>query len=195
MGGTFNPVHLGHLVIAEAARDAFALDRVVWIPAGDPPHKGNEDLAPQEDRYQMAKLAIQSNPRFEVSRWEIEREGPSYTLHTLLHYRDDEGVEADDLFFIGGADTMNDILTWHKHEEVIQNCRFLIASRPGHSLENVDERLPRHYLERMQEVPVPGLNITSTDLRQRVRDGRSVRYLVPDAVEAYIREHRLYTGR
>jgi nicotinate-nucleotide adenylyltransferase len=190
MGGTLNPVHLGHLVIAEAAREKFRLDRVVWMPAGDPPHKTDRDLAPQEDRYAMALLATASNPDFEVSRLEMEREGPSYSLLTIQHFR--EQVGRDDLFFITGADTVLELLTWHQHAEVIRSCRFIAATRPGHDLGRLSRVLPPEYVERIDPMPVAGVDISSTELRRRIRAGESVRYLIPETVEAYIRNRGLY---
>lgn len=190
MGGTLNPVHIGHLVIAEAALETRRLDRVIWMPAGDPPHKGDVDLAPQEDRYAMTVLATASHPRFEVSRLELEREGPSYSLLTLQHFR--QWVEADDLYFITGADTVLELLTWYRHEDVVRNCRFLAAERPGHDLSRLSEVLPPSYLERIEGLPVAGVDISSTEIRRRVKSGESLRYVVPEPVEAYIRKTGLY---
>lgn len=190
MGGTLNPVHHGHLLIAEAALHAKKLDQVIWIPAGDPPHKDDEDLAPQEDRYAMTVLATASNPGFEVSRWEMEREGPSYSLTTIQHFR--QWVDADNLFFITGADTVLELLTWHRHEEVIRSCRFLAAARPGHDLSRADEVLPPEYVARIEELPVAAVEISSTDIRRRIKAGEPIRYMVPEAVESYLRKRGLY---
>lgn len=192
MGGTLNPVHLGHLLVAEAARERFNLERVVWVPAGDPPHKTDAGLAPQEDRYAMTLLATASNPAFEVSRLEMEREGPSYSLLTIQHFR--RQVGADDLFFITGADTVLELLTWHRHEEVIRSCRFIAATRPGHDLDRLDDVLPPEYLRRIEAMPVAAVDISSTEIRRRISAGETVRYLVPEAVEHYIRNRGLYQG-
>lgn len=190
MGGTLNPLHLGHLIIAEAALHARQLDRVIWMPAGDPPHKGDEHLAPQEDRYAMTLLATASHPGFEVSRLELERQGPSFSLLTLQHFR--QWVGADDLYFITGADTVLELLTWHRHEEVVRNCRFLAAERPGHDLSRLSQVLPPEYVARIEPLDVAGVDISSTEIRRRLRSGESIRYLVPEAVEAYIRKRGLY---
>ena len=190
MGGTLNPVHVGHLVIAEAALQLKGLDRVIWVPAGDPPHKDDRDLAAQEHRYAMTLLATATNPRFEVSRLELDRQGPSYSLLTIQHFRKEVGP--DDLFFITGADTVLELKTWHRHEEVIRSCRFLAASRPGHDLSRLSDVLPPEYVERIEELPAPALEISSTDIRRRLREDQGVRYLVPEPVEAFIRKHRLY---
>jgi nicotinate-nucleotide adenylyltransferase len=188
-GGTFDPVHLGHLVIAETAREAFGLDRVVWLPAGDPPHKGT-DVSPQEHRYAMAVLATAGHPSFEVSRLELERTGPSYTLHTVEHYR--AAQPGTELFFITGVDTVLELMTWHRPEEVVRLCRFIAATRPGWDPERLRKALPDAFLERIEVLETADIEISSTELRQRVRRGESVRYLVPDPVEAYLRKHHLY---
>ncbi|HEU4754776.1 MAG TPA: nicotinate-nucleotide adenylyltransferase [Armatimonadota bacterium] len=193
MGGTLDPVHYGHLLIAEQAREQYDLERVVWLPAGDPPHKEGEQRATQEHRYAMAVLATASNPHFYVSRLELEREGPSYTIYTLEHFqREYPGAE---LFFITGADTALDLLTWHRHAEVVRACRFLAAPRPGFDLSRLGEVLPPEYVSRILPLRAPVVDISSTEIRARVRQGESIRYLVPEAVEAYIHKHGLYTGQ
>jgi len=189
MGGTFDPVHYGHLVMAAEAGHCFKLDRVIWMPAGDPPHK-DDSVTPQEHRYAMVVLATATHPGFEVSRHEMEREGPSYSLHTIRHVQ----VQLPDaeLFFILGADAVLELLTWHRHEEVIQACRIIAAARLGYDLEQLKEVLPPAYLERIDAMKSPGVDISSRDLRTRVKAGRPIRYLVPEPVEAYIDKHRLY---
>jgi len=189
MGGTFDPVHYGHLVIAEVARAEFSLDRVIWIPAGDPPHKDHA-VTPQEHRHAMVLLATASNPHFVVSRLEMEREGPSYSIDTIQHFQRE--APAAELFFITGADTILELLTWRRHEEVIRACRFLAVTRPGFDLTRLSGVLPASYLEQISLLTGPGVDISSTHLRQRVREGRPVRYLIPEPVEDYVRKHRLY---
>jgi len=189
MGGTFDPVHYGHLVIAEVARTEFSLDCVVWVPAGDPPHK-DERVSSEEHRYAMVVLATGTNPDFRVSRMELEREGPSYTLDTVRGFRE-EHPEAD-LFFITGADAILEILTWHRHEELVRLCRFIGVTRPGYDLARVNTVLPAAYLEQISTISAPGVDLSSTDVRTRVRAGQPIRYLVPEAVEAYVRKHGLY---
>jgi nicotinate-nucleotide adenylyltransferase len=190
MGGTFDPVHYGHLAIAEMAREAFALERVIWIPAGDPPHKPGRVTTPQEHRYAMVLLATATHPQFEVSRMELERDGPSYTLYTLqeMHRR----LPDAELFFIMGADTVLDLLTWYRHEEVVESCRLVAVTRPGYDLERLREVLPAHYVKRVDPLEAPGVQVSSTALRERLRSGHTVRYLVPEEVEAYLRKHHLY---
>jgi nicotinate-nucleotide adenylyltransferase len=191
MGGTFDPVHYGHLVIAEMARTEFDLDQVVWVPAGDPPHK-DEAVSSQEHRYAMVVLATATHPDFWVSRMELGRSGPSYTLHTVQDFKKES--PEDEFFFITGADAILEILTWHRHPEVIRACRFIAVTRPGYDLTRLSGVLPPEYLARIHTISAPGVDISSTLIRQRVRQGEPVRYLVPEPVEAYIRKHRLYRG-
>jgi nicotinate-nucleotide adenylyltransferase len=191
MGGTFDPVHYGHLVVAEVARREFALERVVFLPSGDPPHKQGVRVTPAERRYEMTLLATASNPWFDCSRRELERSGPSYSVTTLREYRAEYGPDLE-LFFITGADAILEILTWHQAEEVVRLCRFIAATRPGYDLERLRRQLPPEYLERIDELAVPGVLISSTDVRQRIREGRSIRYLVPDLIEEYICKFSLY---
>jgi nicotinate-nucleotide adenylyltransferase len=189
IGGTFDPVHYGHLVIAEEARHCFRLDRVIWIPAGDPPHK-DEKVTPEEHRYSMVLLATASHPSFEVNRLELEREGPSYTLHTLLHFR--SLYPESELYFIIGADAVLELLTWYRHDEVIRTTRFIAVTRPGYDLALLSGTLPSEYMRRIDTVAAPGVDISSTELRTRVREGEPIRYLVPETVEDYIRKNGLY---
>lgn len=190
MGGTFDPVHYGHLVIAEEARFEFALDRVVWVPAGDPPHKTGRQIVSQEHRYAMVVLATASNPAFDVSRLELEREGPSYTVDTVAAFR--ELWPEGELFFITGADATLEILTWHRHQDLIAMCRFIAVTRPGYDLERLSAVLPASYLERISTIQAPGVDISSTGLRDRVEGGEPIKYLVPEGVEVYIAKHGFY---
>lgn len=190
MGGTFDPVHFGHLLIAEVARAEFSLDRVMWVPAGDPPHKEGQHTRTQEHRYAMVVLATATNPAFDVSRLELERTGPSYSLDTVLHFRD--AYPGSELFFITGADAVLEILTWYRHPEVIRACRFIAVTRPGYDLNRIHGVLPPEYVSRISTLTAPGVDISSTAIRERVRTGDPIRYLVPEPVEAYIRKHRLY---
>ncbi len=193
MGGTFDPIHTGHLVIAEMARVEFALDRVLWIPSGDPPHKKGYLVTPQEHRYAMALLATANHPDFEVSRMELDRSGHSYTVDTVERLRRER--PRDELYFITGADAILEILTWHRHHELIQACRFIAVTRPGYDLERLSSVLPMEYLTQISTLTTPGVDISSTDIRTRVRSGDAIRYLVPESVQAYIRKHQLYQDR
>jgi len=165
LGGTFDPIHMGHLLVAEVARHALALDRVLFVPAGDPPHKG-ESVTAAEHRYAMTLLATGGNEAFQVSRRELERAGPSYSLVTIGEMQA-ELPAGGELFFIVGADAILEIRTWYRWEDVLRACRFLAVSRPG-------------------------FDLSSTEIRERVRLCEPIRYLVPDEVEVYIRKHGLY---
>ncbi len=184
MGGTFDPIHHGHLVAAEEARYAFSLDRLLFIPAGHPWQKGRH-VAPAEERYEMTQLAIADNPAFEVSRIEIDRAGPTYTVDTLRALRA-EKPDAE-LVFITGADAIREILTWKDPDEALALATFVAVTRPGYEL----ERLPSQKIEVLE---IPALAISSTDIRARVAAGRPIRYLVPDPVAAHIKVHDLYAA-
>jgi nicotinate-nucleotide adenylyltransferase len=190
MGGTFDPPHLGHLVMAEQAREALGLDKVVFIPAGQPPHKADRVVADAEHRYRMTILSTASNTAFEVSRAEIESEWPSYSVDTLRRLRDTYGAEAD-IRFIIGADEAMDIQSWHKADELPGLARFLVAPRPGCDLKQLS-KLDKKFLDVMDVISMPTISISSTELRGMVAAGKSIRYLVPDTVESYIYENRLY---
>src|SRR3954452_23333272 len=148
IGGTFDPIHAGHLLIAEVARHAASLDRVVFIPAGDPPHKG-EAVTPAEHRYAMTLLATASNQSFQVSRREMERAGPSYSLTTIQEYQVELGGEGE-LYFITGLDAILEIRTWHRWEEVLQACQFIAVARPGFDAAALNAVLPEPYRERVR---------------------------------------------
>jgi nicotinate-nucleotide adenylyltransferase len=185
MGGTFDPVHIGHLVCAEEARWQFELDEVVFVPAGQPWQK--RQVTHAEDRYLLTVLATASNPHFSVSRLEIDRAGPTYTLETLRALREFHG--AADLFFITGADAVLEILTWKDPDSLLQTARFIAATRPEFDLGKLD--LGR-FGDRVSVIQIPALAISSTDIRRRVREGRPIHYLVPAEVASYIEERHLY---
>lgn len=188
MGGTFDPIHHGHLVAASEVQAWFDLDEVVFVPTGQPWQKADRDVSPAEDRYLMTVIATAANPRFQVSRVDIERDGPTYTIDTL---RDLAARHPDaDLYFITGADAMAQILTWRDHKELFELAHFVGCTRPGHELDEATlEGLPA---ERVTLVEIPALAISSTNCRQRVGKGEPVWYLVPDGVVQYIGKHRLY---
>lgn len=191
MGGTFDPVHYGHLVIAETARVELGLERVIFIPATSPPHKTERTVSSAVHRYEMVVAATASNPHFFMSRIEMERVGPSYTVDTLRQFRAEGGSEQE-LFFITGADSILEILTWRHHEDVIRLATFIAVTRPGYDLGRLERVLPAPYLSQVRVLHAPLVDISSTDLRARVRAGRPIRYLVPEAVETYIDKHGLY---
>lgn len=190
MGGTFNPIHIGHLVTAEEALYAFSLAEVVFVPAGQPWQKEHEDVASPEDRYLMTVIATASNPHFRVSRMEIDRPGPTYTIETLRRLRAELGdVE---LYFITGADAILQILTWKDPEEVLTEARFIAATRPGYDLDRLEKELPEELEDRVHVLEIPALAISSTDIRRRVGEGRPVRYLLPEGVARYVEKQGLY---
>jgi nicotinate-nucleotide adenylyltransferase len=195
MGGTFNPIHYGHLVAAEAARDAFNLDQVIFIPAGQPPHKSGLYVADPEHRYLMTFLAIVSNQRFEISRVEIDRSGPSYTSETLAYFSQlDASVS---WYFITGADAILDIVTWHNPDSIFRHAELIAASRPGYSLKKIQAlkgQLGADLMARIHPLEVPALAISSSQIRQRLHEGLSITYLVPEAVEHYIAKNQVYTA-
>lgn len=192
MGGTFNPIHNGHLVTADEALHAFALDEVVFVPAGRPWQKPDDEVAPAEDRYLMTVIATASHPKFSVSRIEIDREGPTYTIDTLRALASQR--PGDEFFFITGADATLQILSWKDPEAVLREARFIAATRPGYDLERLEKELPSGLGDRVQILEIPALAISSTDVRRRAREGRPIRYLVPAAVATYIQKHALYGG-
>jgi nicotinate-nucleotide adenylyltransferase len=186
MGGTFDPIHHGHLVAASEVAQWFDLDEVVFVPTGEPWQK--ERVSPSEHRYLMTVIATASNPRFTVSRVDIDRSGPTYTIDTL---RDLKALRPDaELFFITGADAIAQILSWRDHDELWDLAHFVAVSRPGHVL-NTDG-LPS---EDVSQLEIPALSISSTDCRDRVKRGHPVWYLVPDGVVQYIAKHHLYRSK
>ncbi len=191
MGGTFDPIHYGHLVTAEAARERFGLKKVIFVPSGQPPHKKPEAVSPFWHRYLMVVLATYSNPYFEVSAVEYERGGPSYTVDTVREFRRLYGPDAE-LFFVTGADAILEILTWKAPEELLSLCRFIAATRPGYDLRQLHQVLGEFYLGAVSLLEIPMLSISSSEIRERVRRGFSIKYLVPEPVEAYIYQKGLY---
>lgn len=188
MGGTFDPVHHGHLVAASEVAARYDLDEVVFVPTGQPSVAKHADVTPAEHRYLMTVIATASNPRFTVSRVDIDRAGPTFTVDTL---RDLKVERPDaDLYFITGADAIAQILTWKDAADLFDMARFVGVTRPGHPL-SVDG-LPAG---RADVLEIPALAISSTDVRARARAGKPVWYLVPDGVVQYIAKHRLYRGR
>lgn len=186
MGGTFDPVHYGHLVCAEEARWQFELDEVVFVPTGQPWQK--REVSPAEDRYMLTMLATAPNTKFSVSRIDIDRKGPTYTRDTLQRFKEFYGEDVD-LFFITGADAVLDILTWKDPDEVLELAQLIAASRPEYDLSKLDQI---KVAGRMKTMQIPALSISSTDIRERVRTGRPIRYLVPREVLRYIEERGLY---
>lgn len=188
MGGTFDPVHHGHLVAASEVRSWFDLDEVVFVPTGEPWQKDERVVTPAEDRYLMTVIATASNPRFSVSRVDIDRPGPTYTVDTLRDIRAARGGDWD-LYFITGADAMAKIVTWRDADDCFDLAHFVGCTRPGHDV-NLDG-LPR---DKVSVIEVPALAISSTDCRDRVASGEPIWYLVPDGVVQYVSKRNLYAA-
>jgi nicotinate-nucleotide adenylyltransferase len=193
-GGTFDPVHLGHLILAEQCREEAGLDRVLFIPAARPPHKLDQPLTPFARRVEMLALAVAGNPAFQVDEREKERPGPSYTVDTLQELHAQHST--DRLTLLVGSDTLADLAHWRAPERIGRLADILVMVRPGWPMNSLEEaqsalRLPVSF-RLAYLVRAPRIDISSRDLRQRAAEGRSLRYLVPRAVESYIHTHRLY---
>ncbi|HEX5730611.1 nicotinate-nucleotide adenylyltransferase [Microbacterium sp.] len=186
MGGTFDPIHNGHLVAASEVAQSFDLDEVVFVPTGQPWQK--DDVSPSEHRYLMTVIATASNPQFTVSRVDIDRAGPTYTIDTLRELKNQR--PDTELFFITGADALAQILSWRDHDELWDLAHFVAVSRPGHVLSTAG--LPT---DDVSQLEIPALAISSTDCRDRVQHGNPVWYLVPDGVVQYIAKHHLYRSK
>lgn len=203
-GGTFNPVHVGHLRVAEEMREQFHLDRVVFIPSFQPPHKSGCHT-PAAHRLAMVQAAVAANEWFVVSDVEIQRAGPSYACETIRHFRRWYGNRAE-LFFIVGSDAFEEIATWHAYPEFFALCHFVVMSRPGCAISALPPELAGRYTRhsateyrspqgcRLIFCSVTGLDVSSTDIRRRVTAGASIRYLVPDTVAQYINQHGVYAA-
>ena len=186
MGGTFDPIHLGHLRAAENVREALSLELVLFVPAAEPPHKPTFSLSPARDRLAMVALATADNRSFVASDLELRRSGPSYTVDTLAELARER--RGDEMFLIVGSDTLGEMATWHEPERIFALCTIAVADRPG--AEDTAASLPTALVAR---VSGPGLFLSASEVRRRVREGRSVRYLIPDTVAAYIASRGLYS--
>jgi len=193
LGGTFDPIHVGHLLIAETARSALNLDRVLFVPAADPPHKQAFHKTPAAHRCRMVALAIGDNPGFELSTVDLDRPGPHYSVDTVRLLRQKFGLAADDCAFILGSDSLADLPAWHQPEALIQLCRLAAMHRPGFEPDVVGlERALPGLAARLDFVPSPLISLSASHIRATVAAGRSIRYQVPDVVIAYITQHGLY---
>jgi len=208
-GGTFNPIHLGHLIVAEEIREGFSLERIFFVPSARPPHKSEPERMDAEDRLEMTRLAVEGNPHFDLSVIEHQRPGLSYSVDTVESFRREYGKDAE-LFFILGADVFSEINTWHEPERLIGLCNFIVISRPGFSLEKTlgfftaifgiraepgSRQIPLpngHFLYLLDVTPI---GISSTLIRARIREGRSVKYLLPESVASYIISNCLYAEK
>ena len=190
-GGSFNPVHVGHLLVSRAAAEALGFDQVVLVPSAQPPHKPlTADLAAASSRLHMCQAVTQSDPLFEVAALELHRQGPSYTLDTVRELR---SAGEGQISWLIGADMLYNLPTWHRIAELMGEVTFVVVRRPGFEI-NWTMVQPAFQGLKTHVVTAPFLEISASEIRQRVREGRSIRYLVPPAVEQYIHEHDLYKG-
>ena len=207
-GGTFDPIHTGHLRCAQEICEDLNLDRIIFIPASQPPHKREKDITPFHHREEMISLAVSGNPSFLISDIENRRVGKSYSVETIRHFLDDPTVKPE-LYFIMGQDAFHNIETWKDWDQLLLLCNFVVMTRPGYTVKDLDEILPKNFSGRFQYESVSDsfkgptgfhiyfrevtlLAISSTDIRERAKRGQSVRYLVPDAISHYISKHLLY---
>ena len=192
-GGSFDPVHLGHLILAEQCREQCALDEVWFLPAASPPHKAHRELTPGKARVEMLEFATAGHPEFVVNRMELQRGGTTYTVDTLQQLHDEDASR--ELFFLIGADSLSDLATWREPERIAELATVVAVNRgdrPLPQLDTLQAQLGEKIASRVALVSMPGIDLSATDIRRRVRDGKSIRYLVPRAVEIYIAEHGLY---
>jgi len=199
-GGTFNPIHYGHLAIAEEVRTKFNLDKVIFVPTCVPPHKEPDVLAGPQQRSIMAYLATVSNPCFEVSMFEVEKGGKSYTIDTVKHFRQLFGEKVQ-LYFIVGADMLMEISSWRNIEELLKICRFIAVPRPGYDIQKIfnhyflaseNYSMANDLLENVLIEDIAMLDISATNIRRRVKEWKSIKYLLPEPVEQFIHNQQLY---
>lgn len=193
MGGTFDPPHYGHLLAAEWARFKYGLDKVIFVPAGIPPHKDPGQILEARHRFKMVELAIHSNPAFEISALEIERKGCSYTIDTIRYFH--SRYPQAGIFFIMGADSLLIMDTWKNVPGLTQLCKFIVVTRPGYSINRdapVFADLPVSLWDNLEQIEIPALDISSSDIRRRVGLGQPIKYLLPPELEDYIAQNNLY---
>jgi nicotinate-nucleotide adenylyltransferase len=193
LGGSFDPVHLGHLIMAETCRERCRLDEVWFVPAGRPPHKTDRELAPAKCRYEMLDLALAGIPEFQINRLELDKPTTSYTVETLEQLASEDPER--ELFLLIGADTLRDFPMWKNPSRILELAKVVAVNRgkePPPDLEQIEQKLGTAASDRIQTVTMPGIDLSATDIRHRVRTGHSVRFQIPKAVEVYIREHKVY---
>jgi nicotinate-nucleotide adenylyltransferase len=196
LGGTFDPIHLGHLLLAETAHETLRLTQVLFVPAGDPPHKQHVPKTPAQHRQAMVELAIAGNPGFALSLIDLERPGPHYSTDTISLLRAQYHLAADDCFLIIGGDSLGDLPTWHDAAKLITQCRLAVSRRPGYQpdLKALEATLPGVSAQ-LNWVDMPALGLVASDIRARAQNEQSIRYQVTDKVRQYIEQHQLYTSQ
>lgn len=194
LGGSFDPIHYGHLVAAEEVRYQLQLPQILLVPAGQPPHKVSRTISPVEHRMAMAHLAISSNPHFRLSRVDVDRPGPHYSVDTVALLRKELGPDAE-IHFIVGLDSLIEMAMWREPARLLRTCRVVGVTRPGYEdLSKLAPEIRQAGAGRIVIVQIPALNISSSDLRRRVREGRPIKYQLPEAVEEYIYKNGLYVS-
>ncbi|MDD5448989.1 MAG: nicotinate-nucleotide adenylyltransferase [Candidatus Omnitrophica bacterium] len=183
LGGTFNPIHIGHLILAEEALHKLNLDKIIFVPSYLPPHKEEEVILDAAHRFKMVSLAVKGNPRFEVSKIEIDAREKSYSVDTIKKFKAQFPPDTE-FFFITGSDSLKELFSWKKIDEILALSNFIVANRPGFPIQGVPKAI--------QMVAITGMEISSSDIRKRLKEARSIRYLVPDAVREYIEKSKLY---
>lgn len=183
LGGTFNPIHLGHLVLAEEAKEKLNLDKVIFVPAYIPPHKKDEEIVEANHRLKMVELAAKGNPCFEVSPFEIDAKTTSYSVETLREFKKRYGEDTK-LFFITGADSLGELFSWKELDEIFKLSQFIVTNRPGYDIANVPKEI--------EVVTITSLEVSSSQIRKKIKENKSIRYLVPESVREYIIAKRLY---
>jgi nicotinate-nucleotide adenylyltransferase len=193
-GGTFDPVHYGHLLLAEQCLEHFRLDEVWFVPVGVPPHKPHPGIAGGKARAEMLELAVAGHEKFRVDRREIERTEPCYTIDSLREVRAED--PSRELYFLLGADSLHDFPTWREPDRILELARLAVVNRGAAAkpdLQPLQEVLAKQLLERIEFLSIPGIEISASDIRRRVREGKSIRFMTPRAVECYIETHRPYS--
>ena len=187
-GGTFDPPHLGHLILAQTIFEAENFDKIVFVPAHKPPHKKENGYSSVNSRIEMVKIAIQENPNFVMSDLEIVRGGISYSLDTIIEYKKETKIESKDLFFLIGSDTLKTFYTWHKPNQILKECQLIVAIRPGFRPSDIDTRI----LSKVQFANIPRIEISSSQIRRRWKEGKTIRYMVTQQVWEYLNDNKLY---
>ena len=190
LGGSFNPIHIGHLILAEEVREKLGLERVIFVPANLPPHKDDRDLAPGADRYRMIELAIKTNKYFSVSDIEIKRQGNSYTIDTIKEFK--KTYPGDTLYFITGSDLLKYLEEWKDLKEIVKMVSFVVATRPGYPLDKIPSYLNSSQQAGISTLEIRAVDISAFEIREAIKANRSFRYLVPEAVVDYINNKGLY---